>query len=127
MLKNISHFWTIIAGWLTWSLPLVVLAQEADPNNLDTITNICSDPNIDGRSLVFCFLRRGINYIAWATGLIMTIMIIVAGFLYTTSGGDPKKVETAKKALTAAIVGGLFTFFSWALMSFIKKILSSAP
>jgi uncharacterized membrane protein len=34
-----------------------------------------------------------------------TIMITIAGILYLTSAGSPEKVNTAKKAITYAIIG----------------------
>jgi hypothetical protein len=53
--------------------------------------------------------------LGWAIGIaggIAFLLIIVAGFLYITSAGDPKKVQAAKELLTAAITGLLFLIFS---------------
>jgi hypothetical protein len=38
-------------------------------------------------------------------GALATIMIVVAGILYLTSAGNQAKMDTAKKALYAAIIG----------------------
>lgn len=38
-------------------------------------------------------------------GIVLFIMLVVGGFKYLTSGGDPKGVESAQKTLTSAILG----------------------
>ena len=40
----------------------------------------------------------------WAA-VIAVIVIVVAGFMYTTSGGDPSKVTRAKNAILGAVIG----------------------
>lgn len=46
-------------------------------------------------------------------GLLMTILIIWAGFRWMTAGGDEKKVETAKSQLTAAVIGAVVIIAAW--------------
>jgi NAD/NADP transhydrogenase beta subunit len=43
--------------------------------------------------------------VAGLVGAISVIMIVIAGIFYLTSAGSPEKMETAKKALTYAIIG----------------------
>jgi heme/copper-type cytochrome/quinol oxidase subunit 2 len=38
-------------------------------------------------------------------GVALFVMLLVAGFKYLFSGGDPKKLEAAKGTLTNAIIG----------------------
>lgn len=38
-------------------------------------------------------------------GIILFVMLVVGGFYYITSSGDPRKVEGAKNTLTYAIIG----------------------
>ncbi len=40
----------------------------------------------------------------WA-GVVATIVIVVAGFLYVTSNGNAQQISRAKSAILAAIVG----------------------
>lgn len=40
----------------------------------------------------------------WA-GTVAVIIIVVAGFMYTTSGGDPAKLTRAKNAILGAVIG----------------------
>jgi hypothetical protein len=55
-------------------------------------------------------------------GIVALIFIIWAGFNMTNSGGDPKKVESAKKILTFAIIGLLIVLFSFTILIFIGNI-----
>lgn len=52
-----------------------------------------------------------------------TIMIIVAGILFLTSAGSPTKMETAKKALTYAIIGIAIGLAATAIVQIIWGIL----
>jgi hypothetical protein len=45
--------------------------------------------------------------------------IVVAGFTLMNSGGDPKKLETAQKTLTFAIVGLVLILMSFFIVNFI--------
>ncbi len=57
------------------------------------------------------------------------LMIVVAGILYMTSAGDQGRVETAKKAVTAAIIGLALALAAPALLKEIYDVLgaSGAP
>lgn len=52
-------------------------------------------------------------------GGIALLMILAAGFLISTSQGDPKKVSDAKELITAAVTGLLFIIFSVMMLQFI--------
>jgi len=52
-------------------------------------------------------------------GLIMTVVIIWAGFRWMTAGGDEKKVETAKSQLTAAVIGIIIILAAWMITYFV--------
>lgn len=54
------------------------------------------------------------------------IMIIVAGILYLTSAGNPGRMETAKKALTYAIVGIVIGLAASAIVNTIETIAKGA-
>jgi len=57
------------------------------------------------------------------------LMIVIAGILYMTSAGDQGKVETAKKAVTAALIGLALALAAPALLKEIYDVLgaSGAP
>jgi hypothetical protein len=56
----------------------------------------------------------------WFAGIVLFIMLLVGGFKYLTSGGDPKSVQGAKNALTWAIAGFVFLASAFLLLRFIQ-------
>ena len=52
-------------------------------------------------------------------GILVFIMLLTGGFKYITSGGDPKKLESAKNTLTYAIGGVVAVALSYLVLRFI--------
>ncbi len=52
-------------------------------------------------------------------GLAAFAMIIIGGFKYLTSAGDPKQVQSASSTITMAIVGLIVAISSWFILNFI--------
>lgn len=52
-------------------------------------------------------------------GVIFLVLTIYSGFLWMTAGGDGSKVETAKKMLTAAIIGLIIIVSAYAISYFV--------
>ena len=64
------------------------------------------------------------NILAVATalaGLAVFIMLIAGGLSWLTSGGDPKKVESARNTITYAIAGLVLLILAWLILRFIKE------
>ena len=65
-----------------------------------------------------------IPYIFAASGLIILVYFVIGGLEFLTSGGDPKKTESAKGKLTGAIVGFVIIFVSFWLVQIIGRVLN---
>jgi len=63
-----------------------------------------------------------IPYIFALAGIILLFLIIWGGFELLTSGGDPKKVESARGKLTHAIVGFIIIFIAYWLVQILEAI-----
>lgn len=61
-----------------------------------------------------------IPYIYIIAGLILFGLLIMGGFSFLTSGGDPKKVEAAQGKITHAVVGFLIIFLSYWLAQLLE-------
>lgn len=59
-------------------------------------------------------------------GVIALVLIMYAGFLWLTSGGDSDKISQAKKILSSAIIGLAIILASWGIATFILTRLSAA-
>jgi hypothetical protein len=67
---------------------------------------------------VLKLLEVGLNFLAGAIFLGAVIMLTVAGIEYTSSNGNPQKVESAKKKIYNVLIGlaafiFLYAFVEW--------------
>lgn len=66
-----------------------------------------------------------IQWILGLLGLIAVIMILIGGFKWMTAGGNEEKIESAKKLLTAAIIGLVIVLLAWAIVIFAIGVLNN--
>ena len=64
-------------------------------------------------------LYKVTRVIAFISGITAVIIIIIAGFMYVTSGGDSGKVNKAKQTIIYAVVGLLVILLAQAIISFV--------
>ncbi len=95
-----------------------VLAQDFGTGQLSG-TDL---PNDDIRVIVV----RIINVLLGVLGTIFLLLMIYAGWLWMTAGGEAQKVEKAKKIITNAIIGLVIVFMSFAFTKFVFSILNDA-
>lgn len=62
---------------------------------------------------------RVITVILGLLGIIAVSLIIYAGFKWMTAGGNEEGVETAKKTLTAAVIGLAIILSAYAITNFV--------
>lgn len=55
-------------------------------------------------------------------GVAIFVMILIGGFKFLTSAGDPKATASAGQTITWAIIGLLFLIGAWLVLVFIKQI-----
>jgi glucose uptake protein GlcU len=69
-----------------------------------------------------CIFDRVVGFALGFAGIVLFLLLIIGGFKYITSGGDPKAVEGAKKTLTYAIGGLIVILLSYLILVIIKDI-----
>lgn len=67
-------------------------------------------------------LRRIIRILAPAAGIAFLIMLLVGGFQFINSGGDPKAAGQARTTLTYAFIGILLVVASWLILTVIANL-----
>lgn len=77
-----------------------------DPAGLNEIENIFS-------SLISVIVSLGF--------IVMLVFIVMAGFKYLTSGGEPKALQAAHHALVWAILGIVFMAIAWLVLQLISS------
>ena len=60
-----------------------------------------------------------VNWVLGLLGLIAVIMIIYAGILWITAGGNEENVDKAKKIISAAVIGLIVILLAWAIVIFV--------
>jgi hypothetical protein len=84
------------------------LAQTLDANQLN-IPTISGDAGIAGI----------LNIVYFVAGIVAVIVIIIAGYTYTTSGGDAGSVKKAKNMILYAVVGIIVIMLAFIITQFI--------
>lgn len=104
-----------------FSVPLPVSAQVTDAG-LAEIGSTINLPSTDPRVIA----GRIINIALSTLGIIFVILILYAGFLYMTSGGDAAKTQRAIAMIRNGIIGLIIILLSWALARYILTRLMEA-
>jgi uncharacterized membrane protein len=68
------------------------------------------------------------NVIKWVLGflgLIATIIIIVGGFMWMTSGGDEEKINKAKKLMINGLIGLAIVLVAYIISNFVIDALTT--
>lgn len=86
------------------------------------IFNSC-DMNDPRDAAIQCVLSRITTWSLGVIGSIIILMIIISGFMYITSAGNPTQTERAKKTLVGAIIGLIIVSASGLLVTLVPKIM----
>jgi hypothetical protein len=66
-----------------------------------------------------------IDYILPFIGGILMLMIIYGGVLYITSGGDPDKLQKAKRTILWAVVAVILIAISYSIVVALNKVVNT--
>jgi hypothetical protein len=64
-----------------------------------------------------------INYFLGILGLVAVAMLIYAGVLMVTAGGNDEQVGKARKIITYAVIGIVIILLSWTIVTFVTSAL----
>ena len=113
--KTVARLFFIIAAAIVFLLPHFALAQIDLQSGIQPIQEQTGLPSEDIRVIIAKIIRIMLGFI----GLIALCIVLYAGYLWMTSGGDPAKIGKAKKWLTNGVIGLLIIFSSYSIVSFI--------
>ncbi|RMD50431.1 hypothetical protein D6827_04035 [Candidatus Parcubacteria bacterium] len=97
-----------------------VKAQGSD--NLDAVQETSGLADVSLPELI----GKIINVFLSILGIVFLVLILYAGFLWMTAGGDGDKVDKAKKVMINATIGLVIVLSSYAISSFIINKLTGA-
>jgi hypothetical protein len=103
-----------LGGWFLWAHPAV--AQQAAP--IDFGVNQAGAiglPATDVRVVVANIIRVALGLL----GIVSTVLIVYAGFIWMTAGGEEEKISQAKKILVNSAIGLAIIISAYSITSFI--------
>ena len=74
---------------------------------------------VDAKADLLTTIGNIIKTLIGLTGVIFVILLIYAGFLWMTAGGDSKKVDKSKNIIRNCIIGLVIIVLAYAITSFI--------
>ncbi len=109
-------FGIVMMAGLFAFVPEVVLAQTSELSDVGDASGLTTTdlPTMIGR-LISAFLG--------VLGIVLLVIIIYAGFLWMTAGGNAEQVDKAKKWMINAVVGLIIVLASYAITAFIINAL----
>ena len=97
-----------------------VFAQEAQLQDVGTAAGINTGNDL------YTIIGSIINVFFGILGIIFLILVLYAGFLWMTAGGDSEKIDKAKKIIVNGVIGLLITLSAFAITNFIFNALEQA-
>ena len=88
---------------------LLQLAQTISTSDVPAL------PTLSGEQI----LLNTLNIVYFLAGIIAVVVIIVGGFTYATSGGNPAGVTKGKNMLLFAVIGLVVVFAAFAITNFV--------
>lgn len=70
-------------------------------------------------------LMGAINWAIGMAGVVCVVFIVIGGFTYMTSAGDPAKLQKAKKTILYAVIGLIIVALSFVITNFVIKNLAN--
>lgn len=68
-----------------------------------------------------CIFGNILQVATTLAGIALFVMLLVGGFKYMTSGGDPKGSEQAKGMITSALLGIVLLIVAWLILKFLSE------
>ena len=72
-------------------------------------------------------IKKVVNLLLWAIGIVSVIMMIIGGFRYATSNGDSNQVSAAKNTIMYAVIGLVIAIFAYAIVNFVFVQITTPP
>lgn len=140
MFKNFSKIISFVAVLVICISPLFVGAADGTvtgPGPDGTVTGPTSPSNtlkIEFKSPFKCsgsscsvegFIKAILdNILLPIGGVVAALMVMYAGFLYVTSGGNTTKIQQAHQALLYAVIGAAILLGAWVIAQVIQSTIN---
>lgn len=115
-IKKIVSVLALTLGIGLFLAPATVGAVNVyEPCTANSDSSVCASNDDKVDSLI----KTIVNVMIYAIGATSIIVIIIAGFVYTTSNGEPAQIKKAKDTLTYAIAGLVIALLAYSIVNWI--------
>ena len=139
MKQRIAHFFAALSLSLLFGLGLAVpvYAQDAQQqinnglcagSNLEFTENPgeCNTATSDATDKINNIIHSIVNILSVIVGVVAVIMIIIGGFRYVTSAGNPESTKGARNTIVYAIIGLVIVALAQIIVHFVLNSVSPA-
>ena len=112
MLKKVKVF-IFVFSLIVFSVGANFVLAQADFGT-EPVAEVINLSQADPRAIAGRIIQITLSFL----GVIALLLVIYAGFLWTTSGGDEDKITKAKKILKNAVIGLIIILSSWSIATF---------
>ncbi|HEU0051377.1 MAG TPA: hypothetical protein VFQ60_04980 [Patescibacteria group bacterium] len=126
--KRLATFFLIV-GMVISPAALLAAGINEDNTGLKSAANSAGLANLctgDARTCLVMIIGNVINVVLGTVGIIFIFLILYAGFLWMTAGGEDKQVTKAKDLLKNAAIGLALLIMSFAIASFVIDALAKS-
>lgn len=110
----------IVASIISIFIPISsVFAADSDGTNILSATTFDGTCTSDDCSIISRIINPAIAVLSAGVGLVVTVMIIIAGIQYTMAGDDPQKVMAAKSKIQNAVLALVTYIFFFGLLQWL--------
>jgi hypothetical protein len=119
LLRSLRRGSMFAAMLLLLTIPIVVFGADENLVTVGTTADL-------GSADLMTIIGKIIAVVLSVLGVIFLILLIYAGAIWMTAGGDGKKVDKAKSILINAVVGLVLTISAYAISTFVLNLLGSS-
>lgn len=115
-MRRLFATFAILASLLTGAVAFSALPASAQVDTGlnavgQTVKLSSADPRVIATNII--------NVALGLVGIVLLFLILYAGFLWMTAGGNDEQVSKAKRVLTSSIIGLIIVLSSWAIARFV--------
>ena len=123
LLKRISVLGIALALSLTFAFGVALPANAQSLS--DNLDDVQADSDLADAELTE-FIGTLISVFISVLGIVLLILIIYAGFLWMTAGGNSDQVGKAKTIMINSVIGLIVLLAAYAISSFVIEALANA-